>query len=218
MSDTNDDTLKNVITGEGGMVTNNNSDYADRIKMYALHGMSRDAWKRFSDEGYKHYQVVFPGFKYNMMDIQAAIGLHQLARVEENLKRRNEIWERYNQAFADLPVGLPAPAEVDTVHARHLYTLMINQQKCGLSRDSFMQALHERNIGSGVHYIGVHLHDYYRKQFGYQPQDFPNATWISQRTVSIPFSSKLSDEDNNYVEKSVIEIVKKNVTTLTMSH
>ena len=130
---------KNVVTGEGGMVTTNNPDFADKIKMYGLHGMSRDAWKRFSDDGYKHYQVVFPGFKYNMMDLQAAIGLHQLARVNETLKRRNEIWQIYNQAFADLPVGLPAPDEPDTVHARHLYTLMIDKERCGLTRDEFMQ-------------------------------------------------------------------------------
>jgi dTDP-4-amino-4,6-dideoxygalactose transaminase len=175
--------------------------------MYALHGLSRDAWKRFSDEGYKHYQVVFPGFKYNMMDIQAAIGLHQLGRVEDNLKRRNEIWQQYNQAFTDLPVGLPAPDEADTVHARHLYTLMIDQEKCGLSRDAFMQALHERNIGSGVHYVGVHLHAYYREQFGYQPEDFPNATWISQRTVSIPFSAKLSNSEVGEVIEGVEQVI-----------
>jgi dTDP-4-amino-4,6-dideoxygalactose transaminase len=101
---------KNVVTGEGGMVTTNNPDFADKIKMYGLHGMSRDAWKRFSDEGYKHYQVVFPGFKYNMMDLQAAIGIHQMARVEANLRRRNEIWQVYHAAYADLPVGLP-PAD-----------------------------------------------------------------------------------------------------------
>ncbi len=186
---------KNVVTGEGGMVTTNNSDYADKIKMYGLHGMSRDAWKRFSDEGYKHYQVVFPGFKYNMMDIQAAIGMHQLQRVEKNLVRRNQIWKMYDQAFADLPVILPMAEEPDTVHAKHLYTLMIDKEKVGLSRDQFMQELQNKNIGSGVHYIGVHLHPYYRERFGFAPEDFPNATWLSERTVSIPLSPKLSNAD-----------------------
>jgi dTDP-4-amino-4,6-dideoxygalactose transaminase len=200
---------KNVITGEGGMVTTNNSDFADRIKMYALHGMSRDAWKRFSDEGYKHYQVVFPGFKYNMMDLQAAIGLHQLTRVEENLKRRNAIWQHYNRAFADLPVGLPAQHEPDTVHALHLYTLMIDRDRCGLTRDDFMDKLHKMNIGSGVHYIGVHLHAFYRERYGYQPQDFPNATWISQRTVSIPLSAKLTDHDVRYIIDNVISAIRR---------
>src|SRR5262249_12402395 len=108
---------KNIVTGEGGMVTTNHEEWADKIKMYALHGMSKDAWKRYSDEGFKHYQVVFPGFKYNMMDIQASIGIHQLERVEKYLKRREEIWARYDHAFAGLPVITPAPPAVGTTHA-----------------------------------------------------------------------------------------------------
>jgi dTDP-4-amino-4,6-dideoxygalactose transaminase len=195
---------KNAVTGEGGMVTTNNPELADRIKIYGLHGMSRDAWKRFSDEGYKHYQVVVPGFKYNMMDLQAAIGIHQLERVDKNLVRRNEIWEAYNRAFADLPVGLPAADEPDTVHSRHLYTLMIDKDRCGISRDQMLMALQKQNIGSGVHYVGVHLHPYYRDRFGYQDGDFPNATWISDRTISIPLSPKLNDED----VADVVEAVK----------
>ncbi|MCA9949554.1 MAG: DegT/DnrJ/EryC1/StrS family aminotransferase [Anaerolineales bacterium] len=186
---------KNVVTGEGGMVSTNDPDIADKIKILALHGMSRDAWKRFSDDGYKHYQVVMPGFKYNMMDLQAAIGIHQMHNIDANLKRRNEIWARYNFAFADLPVGLPAPDEPHTRHSRHLYTLMIDPAKCGISRDEFMLKAHQMNIGTGVHYIGVHLHPYYAQQFGYQPIDFPNATWVSQSTVSIPLSPKLSEDD-----------------------
>jgi dTDP-4-amino-4,6-dideoxygalactose transaminase len=194
---------KNVVTGEGGMVTTNIPDYADKIKMYGLHGMSRDAWKRFSDEGFKHYQVIFPGFKYNMMDLQAAIGIHQMARIEDNLKRRNQIWEIYDDAFADLPIGLPLFEEPETVHARHLYTLMIDEEKTGINRDQFMQKLHEKNIGSGVHYIGVHLHPYYRERFGFSPEDFPAATWISERTVSIPLSPKLSHAEIEYIVETV---------------
>ncbi len=186
---------KNIVTGEGGMVTTNNPYFADKIKMYGLHGMSRDAWKRFSDDGYKHYQVVFPGFKYNMMDLQAAIGIHQMEHVDEWLRRRNHIWQLYNQAFADLPIDLPPADEPDTVHARHLYTIMIDEKRTGISRDQFMQRLHRLNIGSGVHYIGVHLHPYYRQRFGYWPEDFPNATWLSERTVSIPLSPGMSDAD-----------------------
>lgn len=194
---------KNVVTGEGGMVTTNNPDYADKIKMYGLHGMSQDAWKRFSDEGFKHYQVIFPGFKYNMMDMQAAIGIHQLERVGENLQRRNQIWQMYDQAFADLPIGLPLIEEPDTVHARHLYTLMMDEDQTGLNRDQFMQRLHQMNIGTGVHYVGVHLHPYYRDSFDYTPEDFINTTWISQRTVSIPLSAKMTDFDVNSVIQAV---------------
>jgi dTDP-4-amino-4,6-dideoxygalactose transaminase len=195
---------KNVTTVEGGIVTTSNPDFADMIKVYALHGMSKDAWKRFSDEGYKHYQVVLPGFKYNMIDLQAAIGLHQLQRVDSWWKRRDEIWWLYNQVFASLPVITPAPDEPDTVHARHLYTLIIDPEQSGVTRDEFMQRLYELNIGTGVHYVGVHLQPYYRQRFGYQPNDFPNATWISERTVSLPLSPKLTDADL----ENVIEAVK----------
>ncbi len=198
---------KNMTTGEGGMVTTNNPDFSDKIKVYALHGMSKDAWKRFSDESYKHYQVVAPGFKYNMMDIQAAIGIHQMDHLGGWLLRRNEIWQRYNEAFADLPVTLPAEDEPDTVHARHLYTLLIDEDETGISRDEFMIELHKRNIGTGVHYLGVHLHPYYRDRFGYKPSDFSNATWLSERTVSIPLSPKLKDSDVDYIIRTVRKII-----------
>lgn len=200
---------KNIVTGEGGMVTTNNPDFADKIKMYGLHGMSRDAWKRFSDDGYKHYQVIFPGFKYNMMDIQAAIGIHQLSRIESGLSRRNEIWQRYNSALANLPIGIPFQDEANTVHARHLYTLMIDEEQCGISRDAFMNKLHHMNIGTGVHYLGVHLHPYYAERFGYRPEQFPNATWLSERTVSIPLSPALTDDDVQDVIDAITYVVSK---------
>lgn len=198
---------KNIVTGEGGMVTTNNPEYAEKIKMYGLHGLSRDAWKRFSDDGYKHYQVVFPGYKYNMMDLQAAIGIHQMKRIDNWLVRRNEVWNLYNRAFADLPVGLPPADEPDTIHARHLYTLMIDPEKSGLTRDEFMKKLHQQKIGTGVHYMGIHLHPYYRDTFGYKPEDFPNATWISERTVSLPLSAKLSAGDIEDVIETIRQVL-----------
>ena len=186
---------KNVATGEGGMVLTPDAERAARIKRLALHGLSADAWKRFSDEGYKHYEVVEPGFKYNMMDLQAALGIHQLARVEENLVRREAIWRRYDEAFAGLPVFVPVPPEPGTRHARHLYTLLVDIDSAGLSRDEVMLALHRQKIGTGVHYRALHLHPYYRDTFGYAPGDFPNSEWISERTLSLPLSPKLTDED-----------------------
>ena len=149
---------KNLVTAEGGMVTTSDGDLAAKIKMYALHGMSRDAWKRFSDEGYKHYQVLAPGFKYNMTDLQAALGIHQLARIPTNATRREEIWARYDDAFASLPIECPAPAEPDTVHARHLYTILIDPER--RSRDGVLNELVRLNIGTGVHYTAQHLHPY----------------------------------------------------------
>ena len=194
---------KNVTTGEGGMVTTADSELAGRIKTQALHGMSRDAWKRFSDAGYKHYEVVSPGFKYNMMDLQAAIGLHQFDHIEVWLDRRSEIWQRYSDELEDLPLGLPPADEVGTRHARHLYTLMIDPEKTGITRDEFMRRMHERNIGTGVHYVGVHLHPWYRDNFDLDATDFPNATWISERTVSIPLSPHLGDDDVDDVISAV---------------
>jgi len=200
---------KNIVTGEGGMVVTDNAEVADKIKTLALHGLSRDAWMRFSDEGYKHYQAVYSGFKYNMMDIQAAIGIHQLPRIEKWLKRREMIWERYNEAFRDIPVGLPSSTGIENKHARHLYTIFIDPEECGVNRDTFIERLHQHQIGTGVHYIGVHLHPYFKMRFGYETTDFPNATWISERTVSLPLSPKLSDKDVDDVIKAVITVVKR---------
>jgi dTDP-4-amino-4,6-dideoxygalactose transaminase len=154
-----------------------------------------DAWKRFSDEGFKHYEVMEPGFKYNMMDLQAALGLHQLDRVEANLERRRQIWARYDQAFAGLPVFLPAPEEEGTRHARHLYTLLLDIDRLRAGRDEIQAALHRQRIGTGIHYRAVHLHHYYRKTFKYAPGDLTNAGWISDRTLTIPLSPKLTDQD-----------------------
>jgi dTDP-4-amino-4,6-dideoxygalactose transaminase len=198
---------KNLVTGEGGMITTNNLEYAEKTKMYGLHGMSKDAWKRFSDSGYKHYQVVFPGFKYNMMDIQAAMGLHQLPRVEKYLKRREEIWQKYNEAFKALPVITPAEPSADMKHARHLYTLLIDLTKTKISRDEFLTGMTERNIGIGVHYTALHLQEYYQRTYSYKKGDFPEAEYISERTVSLPLSVKLEDADVDDVIEAVKDIL-----------
>jgi dTDP-4-amino-4,6-dideoxygalactose transaminase len=194
---------KNVITGEGGMVLARNEEHAARLKVLALHGMSKDAWKRFGDEGYKHYQVVECGFKYNMMDLQAAIGLHQLSRVDKYHARRAEIWARYDAALSDLPVGTPEPAASHTRHALHLYTLLIDKERCGISRDDFLAKMTERNIGVGVHYMSVAEHPFYQRAFGWRPEKVPNATRIGRQTASIPLSPKLNDVDVNDVITAV---------------
>jgi dTDP-4-amino-4,6-dideoxygalactose transaminase len=199
---------KNIVTGEGGMVTINKEVWADKIKMYGLHGLSKDAWRRYSDEGFIHYQVLFPGFKYNMMDIQASLGIHQMKRIDKYLKRRKEIWEKYNSAFSNLPVFCPAEPEKNTVHARHLYTLLIDIDKIKKTRDDVQQELHERNIGTGIHFISLHLHDYYRKTYGFNPDDFPNAKFVSDRTISLPLSAKLTDGDVGDVIEAVRGILK----------
>jgi len=199
---------KNIVTGEGGLVLTNCEEDAARIKILGLHGMSKDAWKRFGDEGYKHYQVVECGFKYNMMDLQGAIGIHQLERVEPYWQRRQEIWQRYNQAFANLPIGLPAEPEPDTRHGYHLYTVMVDEEKTGISRDGFLNGMTAENIGVGVHYLSVPEHPYYQKTFGWKPEDYPNAIGIGRQTVSLPLSAKLSDDDVEDVILAVKKVIK----------
>lgn len=196
---------KNIVTGEGGMVLTHREADAARIKILALHGMSKDAWKRFGDEGYKHYQVVECGYKYNMMDLQAALGIHQLQRIEAYWQLRQQIWHRYNRAFADLPITLPAAPEADTRHAYHLYTVIIDEEQAGISRDEFLNRMTGENIGVGVHYLSIPEHPYYQKTFGWQPEDYPHAMNIGRKTVSLPLSAKLTDED----VEDVILAVKK---------
>jgi len=186
---------KNLVTGEGGMMTTDRKDWAEHAEMLALHGLSRGAWKRYSDDGFRHYQVIVPGFKANMMDLQAAFGIHQLPRIGQYLKRREEIWQQYDKAFAGLPVHLPAQVREGDRHARHLYTLLLDLKTLRVDRDCIMQALHRENIGTGIHFIGLHLHPYYRDTFRLSAEQFPNATWISERTISLPLSAALSDAD-----------------------
>ena len=198
---------KNLATGEGGMVTTDRDDYADRIKRYGLHGMSKGAWRRYSDEGFKHYHVVFPGYKYNMMDIQAAIGIRQLPKVESYLVEREKVWAAYDEAFADLPLEIPAPAEPDTRHARHLYTILLDVDRLTVGRDTIQEALFREGIGTGIHFVALHLHPFYAKTCGYRPGDFPNAEYVSHRTLSLPLSAKLTEEDVDDVIRAVRKVV-----------
>jgi dTDP-4-amino-4,6-dideoxygalactose transaminase len=198
---------KNVCTGEGGMVVTNRDDWADELRMKSLHGISRDAWKRFSASGYQPYETIYPGYKFNMMDIQGALGIHQLARVEENLKIREKYWKLYDQAFRDVPqVEFPSTdLPVGSRHARHLYVLWLRLDRLRITRDQFVDAMKAENIGTGVHYTALHLHQYYRDTFGYKPGDMPNAEWIGERTISLPLSPSLSLQD----AEDVIEAVRR---------
>lgn len=199
---------KNIITGEGGMVLSQSEEDISRIKILGLHGMSKDAWKRFSDEGFRHYHVVECGFKYNMMDIQGAIGIYQLQRIDAYWARRQEIWRRYNEAFTDLPLGLPADFEPGTRHAYHLYTVLVEESKTGISRDAFLSAMTEQNIGVGVHYLSIPEHPYYQEIYSWKPEDYPNAMRIGRHTVSLPISAKLTDDDVQDVINAVHNIMR----------
>ncbi len=198
---------KNVVTGEGGMITGRDAERVARARVLALHGMSKDAWHRFGDAGYKHYQVVEAGFKYNMMDLQAAIGIHQLARVEQTWLRRRDIWTRYMDAFADLPIGLPAVADANSRHAYHLFTITVDAERCGLARDDFLAAMTAARIGVGVHYLSIPEHPYYQTRFGWRPQDWPHAQRIGRSTVSLPLSARLEDADVERVIAAVRHVL-----------
>jgi dTDP-4-amino-4,6-dideoxygalactose transaminase len=169
--------------------------------------LSADAWKRFSDAGFKHYELMVPGSKYNMMDLQAAFGLYQLARVEANLERRRQIWARQDQAFADMPAFLPAGEEEGTRHARHLHTLLLDIGRLRADRDEIQAALHRQRIGTGIHYRTLDLHQYYREVFGDSPGNLTNAEWIPDCTLSLPLSPTLRGEDVESVILAVRRIL-----------
>ena len=185
---------KSITTSEGGMLTTNRDEWAEKARLLRLHGISSDAWKRYSETDFSHYETVLPGYKYNMSDLQAALGLHQFERLEQNLCRRETIWQMYNLGLEGLPgLVLPEPNEPDTIHARHLYTVIVKPSEAGFTRDDLMRRLKELNIGTGIHYTALHLHKFYRETFGYQPNDLPNANWISERTLSLPLTAKMTN-------------------------
>jgi dTDP-4-amino-4,6-dideoxygalactose transaminase len=196
---------KNLTTIEGGMLCTDCDDVAERVRVLGLQGMTADAWARFSDDGYRHYEVSYAGWKANMTDLQAAIGLHQLRKLGPRLERRRRLWERYDEAFADLPCARPEPEAPGTLHARHLYTLQIDPLECGIDRDAFMRALHRRGIGTGVHYRPVHTLAFYRERFGLRPEDAPVAARIGERTVSLPLQPSLADAEQERVVAAVRE-------------
>jgi len=198
---------KNMATAEGGMVITDDARYVDHLRSVSLHGMSADAWKRFTDDGYRHYQVVEAGFKYNMFDLQAAIGIHQLKNLEKKWQRRAALWKRYQEELADLPLGLPTEPLPYVRHAYHLFYLTLEEGHSPISRDRFLSLMHDRGIGTGVHYQSLAVHPFYQQKYGWQPQDYPNSQRFGESTASIPFSSSLSDEEVNYIFKSIRDIL-----------
>jgi dTDP-4-amino-4,6-dideoxygalactose transaminase len=185
---------KNITTFEGGALATSDEQVAARVERLALHGLSLGAWQRYSDAGFKHYEVEEPGFKFNMTDVQAGVGLHQLAKLDRWIDRRAEIWATYDAGLAGLPLRLPIPATTDMRHARHLYQVLVDDDS-PLGRDQLLDALTERKIGTGVHYRGVHLHPYYRDRYSVDPGSLPVATDISRRTLSLPLGAGMSDAD-----------------------
>jgi len=207
---------KNVVTGEGGMLVTDDDRIAETSRVRGLHGLDNDAWKRYTtNNGAGVYDLVCPGHKYNMTDIQASLGIHQLARVERTLARRTEVWQRYNEAFADLPhVTVPARALLPDDcgrHARHLYTLWMDWGALGLDRGELIAEMRSAGIGLGWHFPALHLQRYYAQKYGYGGGELPVTERIAERTVSLPMSAALSDHDVDRVIEAISEVVRQRV-------
>lgn len=201
---------KTMTTGEGGMLTTENDEKAERCRIMSMHGISHNAWKRYSNEGSWYYEIVAPGFKYNMTDIAAAIGIAQLRKVEAMWERRQQIAAQYTAAFEPYE-ELQSPQSCNEVeHAWHLYILRLNLDRLTINRDRFVAGLKERNIGVSVHFIPLHLHPYYVQLYGYKEEDFPVAYEQYQRVISLPIYSKMSDQDVGDVIEAVREITEAN--------
>ena len=201
---------KTITTGEGGMITTRREDWADRCRVMSLHGISKDAWKRYTAEGSWYYEIVAPGFKYNITDIASGLGLAQLQKAETMRARREAIAGQYNEAFRgesalQIPHNRP-----DCRHAWHLYMLRLNLDRLNIDRAKFAEQMKARNIGISVHFIPLHLHPYYRETYGYKPEDFPVAYHEYEREISLPIYSRMSDEDAADVIEAVLGIVTKN--------
>ncbi len=198
---------KTLTTGEGGMICTDDDALAERCRIMALHGISKDAWKRYTAEGSWYYEIIAPGYKYNMTDIAAGMGLAQLAKAERMALRRLEIARRYSKAFSTIR-HLQVPHDrSDCQHAWHLYMLRLNLDQWRIDRAQFNEEMKQRNIGTSVHFIPLHIHPYYRKTYGYQPEDYPVAYQEYLREVSLPIYSKMSDRDVQDVIDAVLDIV-----------
>ena len=191
---------KNMTTGEGGCVVTRDKALAEQIERLRFHGMDRQAWNRYSKQGGQDYEIVVPGFKYNMMDLQAAIGNVQLKELPEFLRRRNELAARYQDALSDWPQWtLPSPVSYAHYHSWHIYTPLINEDVTQMNRNQFMQAMKEKNIGTGLHYRAVHLYPYYQNVFGFKLGDFPQAEDVGERIVSLPLFPSMTDAEHDRV-------------------
>src|ERR1700694_590505 len=201
---------KNMTTGEGGMVVTEDEEVFEKAYLLKFHGMDRESWKRFSKAGSPRYDVAVPGFKYNMMDIQAALGLHQLKRLEGFLVERERLARRYDRALAGLS-GLILPQRVaySVRHAWHLYTPLVDSDRLTIGRDQFMAELKTRNIGTGLHYTAAHEFSYYRERFGWSAEDFPAAHFVSERIVSLPLFPGLTDTDQDDAIAAIREVLEK---------
>jgi len=199
--------IKPITTGQGGMLTTNDAELADQVRLLSLHGLSKNAWNRYSKGGSAEYQVLAPGFNYAMTDIQAALGIHQLRKLDAFQARRTHIANQYNALFADVPELIRPPEREETVHAWHLYPIRIHLDRVTIDRAQFIDELRERGIGTSVHFIPIHLHPYYRDALSLGPGDFPVAEKVYENLISLPIYPRMDDDAVERVAAAVREIV-----------
>lgn len=200
---------KTITTAEGGMATTENDEWADRMRIMSLHGISKDAWKRYSAEGSWYYEIVAPGFKYNMTDLAAALGNVQLRRADHMLERRRSIARAYREAFLQVDgLELLDVRDFDE-HSWHLFVIKIVESAWNIERNELIEALKAQGIGTSVHFIPLHIHPYYRDSYGYRPDDFPVALDCFRRSVSLPIYSKMTESDVGRVVETVVSLARQ---------
>jgi len=201
--------IKNITTGDGGMVTTNNKSFDELMRLYRLHGMNKEAWKRLSKTGNWYYEITVPGYKYNMTDIAASIGIEQLKKLKIFNKKRKVLKDLYSKEFKEIPEITVPFVHKDSEHAWNLYSILLDIESLKISRNDFIEELKKYNIGSSVYFMPLHLHPYYKKILGYKKGDFPNAEWVYERILSIPLYPAMSTSDVLYVARTIKSIIKK---------
>jgi len=203
--------IKNITTGEGGMVATGDERIAEEISLMKFHGMNREAWKRYEASGTPNYDIVMPGFKYNMMDLQAALGLHQLQKLDGFIEKRTLLADFYNEAFSEVPeLVTPKPVPYQHRHAWHLYTPLVRIEALSVDRDGFMAQLKGENIGTGLHFKAIHHHPYFRDTLGLAPGTLPNADYASERILSLPLFPLMTLDDARDVVAAVKTVLARN--------
>jgi dTDP-4-amino-4,6-dideoxygalactose transaminase len=200
---------KNITTGEGGMLTTNDDELADKVGILRLHGISRDAWKRYGLEGYRHWDTLYAGYKYNMPDIQAAIGIHQLKKAEKFLQVRKKYVEMYDKAFAKIPEIKILGRKENIKHSHYLYVIQVKTEDLTADRDIIMNAIQAENIGIGIHFRALHLQPYYKNTYGFKLGDFPNAEYASDRVISLPLYPAMTEGDAADVIKATSRVISR---------
>ena len=198
---------KNITTGEGGMLTTNDDKSADKLRILSLHGLSKNAWKRYGKDGYQHWELLMAGYKYNMFDIQASLGIHQMKKVESFLNRRLQIVKKYNDAFEGIDEIQLLKQKSNIKHAHHLYVIIIKTELLKVSRDVVLTEIQKRGVGVAVHFRCLHLQPFFKKHFNYKKGMLPLSEYLSDRLISLPLYPKMTDDDVSKVIGTVLEVL-----------